>query len=239
MSQDNVQNMQDSGQSHKMSMALTIGATIELIGLVLASRQGRAAARLHVRIVVLFCLVAAVPAVLLATVASLTLGRGFDNWFSTQTRNVVETSLSIARAYAEQQATQLRFDVKALRDELEKSPELLKQDQPAFRALLSERAATHNLTHVFLVIFAAQAKQAAGLVLGAHELLQSGERPIQADSARSVLATRWPLASNAAEHVTAAMLERTTERRRLEQLQSLAAQRKLPVQPCLLHLYLL
>src|SRR5438105_6279147 len=68
----------------------------ELIGLVLASRQGRAAARLHVRIVVLFCLVAAVPAVLLATVASLTLGRGFDNWFSTQTRNVVETSLSIA-----------------------------------------------------------------------------------------------------------------------------------------------
>src|SRR5438046_6390886 len=54
----------------------------ELIRLVLARQQGRAAARLHVRIVVLFCLIAAVPAVLLATVASLTLGRGLDNWFS-------------------------------------------------------------------------------------------------------------------------------------------------------------
>lgn len=39
MSQDNPQNdiqgLKDSGQSHKMSIALTIGATIGLIGLIL------------------------------------------------------------------------------------------------------------------------------------------------------------------------------------------------------------
>src|SRR4051812_7006963 len=123
----------------------------ELISLVLARQQGRAAARLHVRIVVLFCLIAAVPAGLLATVASLTLGRGFDNWFSTQTRNVVESSLAIARAYAEQQAAQLRFDVQSVRTELEKSPALMMDDPAAFLALLTSTAATHNLTHVFLV----------------------------------------------------------------------------------------
>ncbi len=35
MSQNDVQNMQSSGQSHRMSIALTIGATIGLIGLVI------------------------------------------------------------------------------------------------------------------------------------------------------------------------------------------------------------
>jgi two-component system nitrogen regulation sensor histidine kinase NtrY len=123
----------------------------ELASLFLARQQGRAAARLHVRIVVLFCLIAAVPAVLLATVASLTLGRGFDNWFSTQTRNVVESSLAIARAYAEREAGQLRFDIGAVRAELEKSPDLLTGDPAAFRALLTSTAASHNLTHVFVV----------------------------------------------------------------------------------------
>lgn len=35
MSQNDVQNMQGSGQSHRMSIALTIGATIGLIGLII------------------------------------------------------------------------------------------------------------------------------------------------------------------------------------------------------------
>src|SRR5713101_6673887 len=41
-----------------------------------ARRRGRAAARLHVRIVGLFSVIAAVPAVLVAVVASVTLDRG-------------------------------------------------------------------------------------------------------------------------------------------------------------------
>jgi drug/metabolite transporter (DMT)-like permease len=35
MSQEDVQNMESSGQSHRMSIATTIGATIGLIGLVI------------------------------------------------------------------------------------------------------------------------------------------------------------------------------------------------------------
>ena len=56
----------------------------EIGRLVLARRRGRAAARLHIRIVALFSIVAAAPAILVAIVASVTLDRGLDNWFSTQ-----------------------------------------------------------------------------------------------------------------------------------------------------------
>ncbi len=69
----------------------------EIAALVLARRRGRAAARLHIRIVALFSIVAATPAILVAVVASVTLDRGLDNWFSTSTRAIVENSADIAR----------------------------------------------------------------------------------------------------------------------------------------------
>ena len=47
-----------------------------------AQRHGQAGARLHIRIVGLFSVMAAVPAILLAVVASVTIDRGLDRWFS-------------------------------------------------------------------------------------------------------------------------------------------------------------
>src|SRR5437764_12011465 len=49
----------------------------EVWGVVQARRRGRAAARLHVRIVALFSVVAAVPAVLVAVFVTLSPDRGF------------------------------------------------------------------------------------------------------------------------------------------------------------------
>jgi len=58
---------------------------LEVWRIVQSRRRGRAAARLHVRIIGLFSVVAAVPAVLVAVVASVTLDRGLDQLFSRQT----------------------------------------------------------------------------------------------------------------------------------------------------------
>ena len=67
--------------------------------MVQARRRGRAAARLHVRIVALFSVIAAVPAILVAVVASVTLDRGLDRLFSQQTHSLIENSLIVADAY--------------------------------------------------------------------------------------------------------------------------------------------
>ena len=50
----------------------------EVHRIVTARRHGKAASRLHVRIVTLFSLVAAIPAILVAIVASVTLELGLD-----------------------------------------------------------------------------------------------------------------------------------------------------------------
>ena len=76
----------------------------EVWQVVQARRRGRAAARLHVRIVGLFSVIAAVPAILVAVVASITLDRGLDRLFSTRTKAVIENSLIVADAYLREHA---------------------------------------------------------------------------------------------------------------------------------------
>src|SRR5690349_4336922 len=71
--------------------AVTVFFLIGIIGfevwrVLQARRRGRAAARLHIRIVALFSLIAAAPAILVSIVASVTLDRGLDRLFSAQTQ---------------------------------------------------------------------------------------------------------------------------------------------------------
>src|SRR5580692_76690 len=55
---------------------------LEVWVVIQARRQGHAGSRLHVQIVSLFAVIAAVPTVLVAVVASTTLDRGLDRYFS-------------------------------------------------------------------------------------------------------------------------------------------------------------
>ena len=83
----------------------------EVWQVVQAKRTGRAAARLHVRIVGLFSIIAAAPAILVAIVASVTLDRGLDRLFSTRTRAAIENSLIVAEAYLRDHAQIVRSDI--------------------------------------------------------------------------------------------------------------------------------
>ena len=89
-------------------LVLVIGR--EVWGVVQARRRGRAAARLHVRIVALFSIIAAVPAVLVAVVASVTLDRGLDRLFSQQMQSLIENSVIVADAYVREQRQFVRGD---------------------------------------------------------------------------------------------------------------------------------
>ena len=119
--------------------------------LIIARFRGEAGSRLHIRVVALFSLVAAVPAALLAITASITLDRGLDNWFSTRTRAIVDNSLSLAQAFAEQQALLLRSDVLSVKSELERASSLHSEDPDRFAVFLNGLARDHSLPGVFLV----------------------------------------------------------------------------------------
>jgi two-component system nitrogen regulation sensor histidine kinase NtrY len=73
--------------------------------LILVFEQGKdAGARLHLRFVTLFALVAVVPAIIVAMVFGALVTRAVDNWFSQRVQTVVENSASVSRSYVDEQS---------------------------------------------------------------------------------------------------------------------------------------
>jgi two-component system nitrogen regulation sensor histidine kinase NtrY len=136
------------------------GATIlVLIGIIIreiwqmlqARRRGRAAARLHFQIVGLFSVIALLPAVLVAIFANLTIDRALDRLFSGPTREVIQNSLSIARAYTNEHAQLIRGDILGMANDIAHARPLYDQDRGTFRELLTASAASRNLPVAMII----------------------------------------------------------------------------------------
>src|ERR1700737_2693348 len=123
----------------------------EVWGVIQARRRGRAAARLHVRIVGLFSVIAAVPAVLVAVVASVTLDRGLDRLFSQQTQSMIENSLIVADAYVREHAQFARADAIAIAIELARAKPLFEQSREQFHQFVAVQASIRGLPAVLVL----------------------------------------------------------------------------------------
>jgi two-component system nitrogen regulation sensor histidine kinase NtrY len=110
-----------------------------------ARRTGRAAARLHVRIVGIFSLIAAAPAILVAIVASVTLDRGLDRLFSTRTRSAIENSLIVAEAYLRDHAQIVRSDIMVMAYDIARNKSVFDQDPDKLRQFLTFQAQVRGL----------------------------------------------------------------------------------------------
>ncbi|MBN8919122.1 MAG: PAS domain-containing sensor histidine kinase [Rhizobiales bacterium] len=139
-----------------MTDALAVAILVSIIGweflqIVQARRAGRAGARLHVRIVGLFSIIAAVPAVLVAIVASITLDRGLDRWFSTRTRAVIANSLSVAEAYVREHGEMIRGDIVAMSFDISRAKPLFDQDRDRFRQFLAAQSTVRGLPTTMII----------------------------------------------------------------------------------------
>ncbi|WP_105372542.1 sensor histidine kinase NtrY-like [Neorhizobium huautlense] len=123
----------------------------EVLRLVKARNRGRAAARLHVRIVVLFSIVAITPAVLVAIFASLTLNVGLDRWFSLRTQSIVQSSQDVARAYMLENASYLQGQTVSMSNDLERNRAMFYLDRTGFVDLMTRQARGRGMLGAFLV----------------------------------------------------------------------------------------
>ena len=82
-------------------LLLLLGAIVvrQLVRVWAERRRGLAGSGLHVRIVILFSLVAVTPAILVAVFSALFLNFGIQAWFSERVRTAVEASSAVAQAY--------------------------------------------------------------------------------------------------------------------------------------------
>ena len=105
-----------------------------------ARRNNAAVARLHTRIVGLFSLIAILPTILLAIVASVTIDRGLSLGFTDRVRDVVLKSVEVADAYQENQCQSLAREIRILNDDMSRARSQFDLNREWFEAYLTTRA---------------------------------------------------------------------------------------------------
>ncbi|WP_082400378.1 ATP-binding protein [Citromicrobium sp. WPS32] len=90
-------------------------ALLVLLGRRLALRRAAGStARMHVRLVFVFSIIAAVPTLLVATFAAILFQSGVDFWFSDSSRGLMDSANNLARGYYEQNQVDVSQETRAM-----------------------------------------------------------------------------------------------------------------------------
>jgi two-component system, NtrC family, nitrogen regulation sensor histidine kinase NtrY len=152
-----------------------IGREVWLV--VRARRRGHAGSRLHVQIVGLFAVIAAVPTILVAVVASTTVDRGLDRFFSVRTRAMIEQSLVVANAYVSEHFQAIRGEIMAMAFDLARAKPMFESDRSRFEKFFTAQTTARGLSAAMMIhadgspIERADVKMDKAIVLPSRELL--------------------------------------------------------------------
>jgi two-component system nitrogen regulation sensor histidine kinase NtrY len=110
-----------------------------------------AGARLHARIVALFSIIAALPALLLALAATTTFSRSIDGYFNRQTRAIVDTAMDVTNTYLEEHGSVIRTDILNMAKDLDEAAAEVQGDLAKFRALVLAQASLRDLPVAYVI----------------------------------------------------------------------------------------
>ncbi|MSO92731.1 MAG: PAS domain-containing sensor histidine kinase [Rhodospirillales bacterium] len=147
--------LQTIGDYLKADIALLVllGIVVgwRLLALWLERRRGLAGSRLHVRLVVLFGLVATVPTVLVAIFSATFLEIGLQAWFSERVKRAIEDSHTVAKAYFQEHRENIRADALAMANDLNREAFNLMLNPRVLSQVLSAQASLRSLSEAILV----------------------------------------------------------------------------------------
>ncbi len=101
-------------------LLLLFGAMVanQLVQLWAERRRGLAGSRLHIRLVILFSLVAMTPTIVFLILSYLLVSVGMQSWFSEKVRTAVSESRAVAQAYQEEHEKTIRNDAIRMADDI-------------------------------------------------------------------------------------------------------------------------
>ena len=121
-------------------LALALLVVLEGWTLLAAWKAGVAGARLHVRIVGLFSIIAAVPVILMALVGSITLDRSLNPAFMKDVRGFVQNTIEAATLYREAQCRSLLQETRLTARDLDSARMFMTTDRMAIHDYFNSRA---------------------------------------------------------------------------------------------------
>jgi two-component system, NtrC family, nitrogen regulation sensor histidine kinase NtrY len=107
--------------------------------------------RLHVRLVALFSVIAAVPTVLVVIFASLLFQSGVGFWFSDRASTVLQNAENVAQVYAEENKERITRDIVAMGGDVVAEVNASGIDSPIFAEALFKQVVVRDLTEAAVI----------------------------------------------------------------------------------------
>lgn len=113
-------------------------------------KGGIAGSKLHVRLVIVFSVMAAAPAVIMAIFSTFFFHFGVQTWFSERVKTAVESAQVVAESYLEEHQQVIRADILAMANDLDRQSALFYEDRPRFDEFLEKQSYMRNISEVML-----------------------------------------------------------------------------------------
>jgi len=133
-------------------LLLVLGAIVakRLVEVWAQRRRGLAGSRLHVRLVVLFSVVAVAPTIIVAVCSYLFLSFGLQAWFSDRVRTALSQSLAVAEAYLHEHQQVIRADVLSMASDLNREAYILSVNRERLAEVVEREAALRSLNEAVI-----------------------------------------------------------------------------------------
>lgn len=113
-------------------------------------RRGSAGSRLHSRLVMLFSVLSATPAIVVAVFSALFFNIGVESWFNDKVRTAVNESLAVAEAYLREHQNVIRGDILAMANDLNRQGSLLMDNPGRLNALVETQTLLRSLNEAIV-----------------------------------------------------------------------------------------
>ncbi len=131
-----------------IALLLLLGALVahRLVRIWVQRRKGLAGSRLHVRMALLFSVIAVAPTILVSLFSLLMFDYGVREWFSERVGTAVKSSQEIAESYLAEHRQSIRADALALAAGFNRDLDRLLANPAHFTQIVRAQAAYRNLT---------------------------------------------------------------------------------------------
>ncbi len=132
-------------------MILLVGLIARRFAKLLSGRKrGIAGSKLHVRLVVIFSIMAAAPAIIMAIFSTFFFHFGVQAWFSDRVKTAVDSAQLVAESYLEEHQQVIKADILAMANDLDRQSALYYEDRDKFDAYLETQSFVRNLSEVMM-----------------------------------------------------------------------------------------
>lgn len=131
-------------------LALLVLVSRRIIALYVRRKKGMVGSNLHIRLVFIFSLLAALPAMFMAIFSVGFFYFGLHGWLDDRVSTAINESQAVAEAYLAEHQQLIRADVLGLAADLNRQAEILSNSSEAMKKMLQTQSLLRNFSNIYL-----------------------------------------------------------------------------------------